>query len=177
MKVSGLFSATILLVLPSIASAAPATVTLYRRDCPTVETIEDWIKDNRPSVGENTIFYTAGAKQVQAENFAATLDEANYWGKVWQRSGQLPIWDEWLDECGAGPEQDKLFPRMGEALARRSSGTAYVIMVQGQAIQQFWLNNEYPYLKDRVRVIAVNADDFEDTKEYNESPFKRSIVF
>lgn len=38
------------------------------------------------------------------------------------------------------------------------------------------INNEYPYLKDRVKVIAVNADDFEDTKDYNENPFKRSIV-
>ena len=159
MKVSGFLSSAILLVLPSIAAAAPATNTLHRRDCPSVETIETWIKDNKHTVGENTVFYTAGAGSEQAQRFANTLDEGNYWGSVWSRPNELPIWFEWLEQCGVGEPQNALYPLMGEALARRSSGTAYVLMVEGKDLRAFWFDNEYPYLKDRVKVIAVNAED------------------
>jgi hypothetical protein len=46
---------------------------------------------------------------------------------------------------------------MGEALAKKSTGTSYVLMLKGQPINNFWKDNEYPSLKDRVKVIAINA--------------------
>ncbi|KAJ6781259.1 hypothetical protein PWT90_10244 [Aphanocladium album] len=167
MKFLSIFSAA-LVALPSIITAAPAPAlnTLHRRDCPSVETIQNWIKENA-QVGENTVFYTAGAKQDQAIAFANTLDNGQYWNKVF---GVKYL--DWLSECGAGAEQDKLFPRMGEALAKQSTGTAYVMMVKGRPIADFWKNYEYPSLKDNgVKVTAVNVDDFNDKKDYNEQPF------
>lgn len=152
---------TALLALPSIITAAPTPDDT----CPSVQTIQDWIKSNA-AVGANTVFYTAGAKQAQAATFAATLDGGQYWGKVF---GVKYL--DWLDECGSGAAQDKLFPRMGEALAKQSTGEAYVLMSKGRPIADFWKNYEYPSLKDRVKVTAVNADDFGDKKDYNEQPF------
>lgn len=170
MRISRLVPTAILLVLPSIVSAVPIAATLHRRDCPTVETIERWIDDNA-SVGENTVFYTAGAKQEQARQFSDTLDNGNYWNQVWGNQ-----WLDWLDECGTGAGQDDLFPRMGEALAKKSTGTAYVMMLKGQPLNDFWKNYEDPSLKDRVKITAVNAEDFNDQKDYMDMPFKRAIL-
>ncbi|KAF4454075.1 hypothetical protein F53441_3360 [Fusarium austroafricanum] len=170
MRFSNILSFALVLVTPTNVFGAPAN-TIHRRDCPNVRTIRDWIVDNA-SVGENTIFYTAGAKQEQAKAFAdQKVNNGNYWGKVFGDK-----WLDWLSECGPGSEQDKLFPRMGEALARESKGTAYVIMVKGNAIADFWKNNEFPYLNENgVKIIAVNAADFDDTKDYNGQPFKRVV--
>lgn len=171
MRFSNIISTAIFLVSPSIILAAPAGHRLQRRDCPSVATIQTWIQDNA-SVGENTIFYTAGAKQVQAEAFAGTVN-GQYWGKVF---GDRYL--DWLVECGAGAEQDNLFPRMGEALAKESKVTAYVLMLKGNPIADFWKNYEYPSLSaNGVKITAVNAEDFDDQKEYvHEQPFKRAII-
>ncbi|KAF5615413.1 hypothetical protein F52700_13383 [Fusarium sp. NRRL 52700] len=171
MRLCNIISLTLALIIPTTVLAAP-TNTLRRRDCPSVDTIREWIRNNA-KVGENTIFYTAEATQNHAKAFAEQkVTDGNYWGKVFADNKHL----DWLDECGAGPEQDKLFPRMGEALARDSSGTAYVIMVKGNEIKDFWKDNEYPYLKkNKVKVIAVNAANFDDQKDYDEKLFKRAI--
>ncbi|KAF9874448.1 hypothetical protein CkaCkLH20_08011 [Colletotrichum karsti] len=168
MRFSSIIATAICLVSPILAAPAGE---LHRRDCPSVDSIRDWIKDNA-KVGTNTVFYTAGAKQAQAEAFAATLDGGGqYWNKVF---GDQYL--DWLDECGPGAEQDKLFPRMGEALAKESSGTAYVMMVKGKPIADFWKNYEYPNLGN-AKIIAVNADDFNDKKDYvHDQPFKRAIL-
>ncbi|ENH71312.1 hypothetical protein FOC1_g10006169 [Fusarium oxysporum f. sp. cubense race 1] len=173
MRLSNILSLTLAFIAPATVLTAPAN-TLHRRDCPSVDTIRQWIRDNA-SVGENTIFYTAGAKQEQAKAFAEQkVTDGNYWGKVFDNNKYL----DWIEECGEGPEQDKLFPRMGEALARESSGTAYVIMIKGNAIANFWKDNEYPYLDENgVKIIAVNAENFDDQKDYNGQPFKRAIEF
>lgn len=171
MKFSNIISTAIFLVSPSIILAAPAGHKLHRRDCPSVETIQQWIQDNA-SVGENTIFYTAGAKQEQAKAFADTV-AGQYWGKVF---GDQYL--DWLGECGAGAEQDKLFPRMGEALAKESKTTAYVMMLKGKPIADFWKNYEYPTLNENgVKIIAVNTEDFNDKKDYvHDQPFKRAAI-
>ncbi|KAH9866807.1 hypothetical protein J1614_008500 [Plenodomus biglobosus] len=171
MRLSNIISAAILLISPSIISAAPTGHTLYRRDCPSVEAIQNWIQDNA-NVGENTVFYTAGAKQEQAKAFSDTID-GQYWNKVF---GDQYL--DWLEECGPGSEQDKLFPRMGEALAKESKTTAYVMMLKGRPIADFWRNYEYPSLKDNgVKIIAVNAEDFNDKKDYvHDQPFKRRLI-
>nr|RBQ84080.1 hypothetical protein FVER53263_13267 [Fusarium verticillioides] len=163
MRLSNIISIGLAFITPATVLAAPAN-TLHRRDCPSVDTIRQWIRDNA-NVGENTIFYTAGAKQEQAKAFAEQkVTDGNYWGKVFDNNKYL----DWIEECGEGPEQDKLFPRMGEALARESSGTAYVIMIKGNAIANFWKDNEYPYLDENgVKIIAVNAENFDDQKDYN----------
>ncbi|KAF5661365.1 hypothetical protein FCIRC_11844 [Fusarium circinatum] len=173
MRLSNIISLTLALISPATVLAAP-TSTLHRRDCPSVDTLRQWIRDNA-KVGENTVFYTAKATQDQAKAFAEQkVTDGTYWGKVFADNKYL----DWIVECGEGPEQDKLFPRMGEALARESSGTAYVIMVKGNKIEEFWENHEYPYLKEnKVKVIAVNSVDFDDQKDYNGNPFKRAIEF
>ncbi|KAF9775380.1 hypothetical protein IL306_006512 [Fusarium sp. DS 682] len=172
MRLSNIISISLAFLAPSTVLGAPSN-TIHRRDCPSVDTIREWIQDNA-SVGDNTVFYTAGAKQEQAKAFAEQkVDNGNYWGKVFGLK-----YLDWIEECGEGPEQDKLFPRMGEALARESTNTAYVIMVKGSAIANFWKDNEYPYLSENgVKIIAVNAEDFDDQKDYNGQPFKRAIQF
>jgi hypothetical protein len=172
MKLSSFIPTAILLLTSGIASAAPTK--LYRRACPTIETMGKWIDDNKPDFGPNTIFYTAGAGSRQAESFAPTLDPAGwYWGKVWFNEGkdengrQKP--DQgivWVGECDFGPPQEAVFPMMGQVLATKSTGTVYVIMNKGKPLNSFWKDNELPYLKD-VKIIAVNADDFDDQKEYD----------
>ena len=160
MRFSSIISTAIFLVSPSIILAAPAGHKLQRRDCPSVETIQTWIQDNA-SVGENSVFYTAGAKQEQAKAFSDTIN-GQYWNKVFGNK-----WLDWLDECGAGAEQDKLFPRMGEALAKESKTTAYVMMLKGNPPADFWKNYEYPSLNaNGVKITAVNAEDFNDKKDY-----------
>ncbi|KAF4499314.1 hypothetical protein FAGAP_4519 [Fusarium agapanthi] len=173
MRLSNIFCLTLALITPATVLAAPAN-TLHRRDCPSVDFIRQWIRDNA-KVGEDTIFYTAEATQDQAKAFSEQkVTDGNYWGKVFANNKYL----DWIVECGEGAEQDKLFPRMGEALARESSGTAYVIIVKGNEIKDFWKSNEYPYLKENdVKIIAVNSEDFDDQKDYNGQPVKRAIEF
>ncbi|KAG6981730.1 hypothetical protein FocnCong_v009489 [Fusarium oxysporum f. sp. conglutinans] len=174
MRLSNFLSLTLAFIAPATVLAAPAN-TLHRRDCPSVDTIRQWIRDNA-SVGENTIFYTAGAKQEQAKAFAEQKSQTVTTGaKSLTTTSTL----DWIEECGEGPEQDKAVPPNGrEALARESSGTAYVIMIKGNAIANFWKDNEYPYLDENgVKIIAVNAENFDDQKDYTGQHFKRAIEF
>ncbi|KAF2128254.1 hypothetical protein P153DRAFT_398096 [Dothidotthia symphoricarpi CBS 119687] len=101
------------------------------------------------------------AEQDQASAFAKTTN-GEYKNRVF---GNKSL--DWIDERGTGAEQDILFLRMGEALAKQATTTAYVLMLAGQSIANFWQNHEYSSLdEDGVNVIAVSALDFNDQKTY-----------
>lgn len=55
---------------------------------------------------------------------------------------------------------------MGEVLAKKSKTTAYVVMLKEKSITNSWKNYEYSSLVENdVKIIAVNAENFNDTKE------------
>ncbi|KAI1498684.1 hypothetical protein F5X99DRAFT_411862 [Biscogniauxia marginata] len=108
-----------------------------RGECPSVETIQDWLRKNT-KVGDKTVFYTNPVSSQMALNYANAI----------------------------GPEQDKLTARMAQALAKESKGEAFIMMQKGKAIppNYIWLKDEYPNLKGRVKVTAVNYLDVNDKK-------------
>ncbi|KAI0406622.1 hypothetical protein F4802DRAFT_556802 [Xylaria palmicola] len=150
--------------IPDVAGLKSALgvrgVTLEARgECPSVQDIRDWLKGK---VGDKTVFYTQPASNQDAKNYAQQVG-GNYWGSVYNQGIML----DWLQICGPGPEQDKLTPRMAEALALESTGEAFVMMQRGAPLppNTIWLNNEYPNLAGRVKVTAVNNQNVNEKFE------------
>ena len=114
MKLLAIFATGITLI--SSISAAPASLPsdlqVRGKECPSVKDIEDWIKADRQQVGARTVFYTKPAETREAQIYAGTIG-AEFWGSVFDDKKQLYTW---FEECGVGDEQNKLFPRMSEAL-------------------------------------------------------------
>jgi hypothetical protein len=180
MKLSALFAAGIALFSYTTAAPAgpssdlitpvpspkghPAILTARTGVCPSLSTIETYAKTR---VSTNTVFYTGSASAQQASNFAATLEPK---GVTYSDAFPHEQFLAWIDECGVGPEQDKLVPRMSEALALATRGTAYVLLPAGQAIdpKKIWSTAEYPALqKNGVEVWAVNSKDVSQKKKYD----------
>ncbi|KAF7858935.1 hypothetical protein EAF04_008976 [Stromatinia cepivora] len=153
MKFFAAFLAGVTLI--SSITAAPTTsfgLEVRAKQCPSVDTIEKWVKENT-KVGAKTVFYTGTATNQNAKDYAAKIG-GEFWGSVYPTNQFL----DWIDECGEGPEQDKLVPRMAQALAQATTGHAYVMLPRGQALApgSVWMQNEWPALRGRVSVTAVN---------------------
>ncbi|KAI9640593.1 hypothetical protein NHQ30_010892 [Ciborinia camelliae] len=160
MKFFTAFTAGITLIA-TVAAAPAISFDLEARgkQCPDVQTIENWIKHNS-KVGAKTVFYTGTATNQNAKDYAAHIG-GEYWGSVFPNTQFL----DWIDECGVGPEQDKLVPRMAQALAQATTGHAYILLPRGSTLApgSIWMQNEYPALQGRVPVTAVNPLDISQT--------------
>lgn len=140
MKLPSLFALFVCTVSLPAAFTAPTSPDLHRRACPSVEDIEIWINANT-DVGAKTIFYTAGAKSENARAFQAE-NGGHYWGEIFGDK-----WLEWIGECGEGDEKNKLFPRMGEALAKCTTSNAFVLMSKGEEAHDFVSNTQISLFK------------------------------
>ncbi|KAA8565480.1 hypothetical protein MFRU_006g00630 [Monilinia fructicola] len=155
MKFFTAFTAVITLI-SSVAAAPTISSDLETRanECPSVETIENWVRTHT-RVGAKTVFYTGTtATNQNAKDYAATIG-GEYWGSVYPTDQFL----DWIEECGVGVEQNKLVPRMAQALAQATTGQAYVLFRRGEVLApgSVWMQNEWPALQGRVPVTAVNA--------------------
>lgn len=158
--------------------------------CPSADTMAAWVKSN--SKHDVHIFYTGSANTQNARALAAALAkqspsvDAGYFSTVFMANTKLQEsgYFKWLDDCGGKAcEQQLVIPRMSEALAKASTGKAYLLIKEGDTIDhtKIWYTAEYPALKkNNVEVIMVNSGtaDFEthlQTKKYDGvSPVKFS---
>ncbi|KAL7622190.1 hypothetical protein AAE478_007693 [Parahypoxylon ruwenzoriense] len=133
-----------------------------RAGCPSVEDIQAWLRQNT-QIGEKTVFYTGTAGNRDAQNYANAIG-GHFWGNIYSTGQQL----DWLGECGPGPEQDKLIPRMAAAMAKEARGETFVMINKGDSVRSasIWMTAEYPNLKGRVKVTAVNPRNHNDKKEW-----------
>ncbi|KAI1803095.1 hypothetical protein F4811DRAFT_526555 [Daldinia bambusicola] len=98
--------------------------------CPTVDQIRTWIKDQGHQL-DKTVFYTKpSSTNRDAMNYANKIN-GKFWGNIYPNDQYY----EWLGDCGPGPAQDDLAPRMSEALARETTGSAYILLKKGSAPQ------------------------------------------
>ncbi|KAJ4470238.1 hypothetical protein J3R30DRAFT_3241035, partial [Lentinula aciculospora] len=113
--------------------------------CPETETIVEYLKENT-NIGPNTVFYTSPISAAQAGAIAKQLTPpGNFYSNLITSEMQL----QWLEECGPGPEQDKLVPRISEAIALASSDIAYLVIEEGTEPKDtsIWVKYEFPALK------------------------------
>ncbi|KAJ8062757.1 hypothetical protein OCU04_008016 [Sclerotinia nivalis] len=129
------------------------------KQCPSVDTIEKWVKKNT-KVGAKTVFHNEMVIVQNAKNYAAEVG-GEFWGSVYSQSQ----FRHWIKECGEGDEQDKLLPRMHQALAQATTGQAYLMLAKGQAPApgSYWMQHEWPALQGRVPVTAVNPSKVSET--------------
>ncbi|KAI0122300.1 hypothetical protein F4814DRAFT_205386 [Daldinia grandis] len=141
--------------------------------CPTVDQIRTWIR-NQGITLDKTVFYTSpSSTNRDAMNYANRIN-GKFWGNVYPNDQYY----EWLGDCGPGPAQDDLAPRMSEALARETTGEAYVLLKKGTTPrpQSVFMIYEYPNLN--VKVYAVNPEDPDETKEWTPGTnWKRAVPF
>ncbi|KAB8293765.1 hypothetical protein EYC80_009250 [Monilinia laxa] len=174
MKFFTTFTAIITLI-SSVAAAPTISSGLEARakEFPSVETIENWVKTNT-RVGGKTVFYTGTtATNQNAKDYAATIG-GEYWGSVYPTNQFL----DWIEECGEGVEQNKLVPRMAQALAQATTGQAYILLRRGEVLTP-GMQTERPALQGRVPVTAVNVLKVSETLS-NWTPnshFKRDSAF
>ncbi|CAN8096914.1 unnamed protein product [Discula destructiva] len=87
----------------------------------------------------------------------------------------------WLDECGTKAcEQDLLIPRMSEALAKASTGVAYVMIKEGDLMdpKKIWSTAEYPALKaNSVEAWAVNSGTTDFTTHLQKKEYDGTTKF
>ncbi|QSZ36172.1 hypothetical protein DSL72_007297 [Monilinia vaccinii-corymbosi] len=111
--------------------------------------------------GAKTVFYTGTTTTNQnAKDYAAAID-GKYCGFVYPTKQML----NWLEECGVSVEQNKLIPRMAQALAQATTGQAYLLLRRGEVLapDSVWMQDEWPALQDRVPITAVNTLEASDT--------------
>ncbi|KAI1478911.1 hypothetical protein K445DRAFT_364862 [Daldinia sp. EC12] len=141
--------------------------------CPTVKQISDWIESKGHHL-DKTVFYTSPySTNRDAMNYANEIG-GKFWGNIYPNDQYY----EWLGDCGPGPAQDDLAPRMSEALARKTTGSAYVMLKKGTAPRpdSVFMKYEYPNLK--VKVYAVNPEDHNEKKEWTPgTSWKRAVPF
>jgi len=157
----------------ALTSAVPvnnlqtARRTIFARACPTVTDLVPHLQAR--GLGGNTVFYTKPMTNQQAQAFAATLHPPG------QGFFSLVSFDDrmaWIDQCNEpGPgqnkegEQNKLTPRISQALAQGATGTAYILISAGADINapgSIWGNVEFPTLQRNpaiTEVIRVDAAD------------------
>jgi len=119
------------LAAPSSSSSSTSShghIEARAGECPSVETIQEWLRGNT-GIGERSVFYTGSASNEQAKNYAAKVG-GQYWGSLFPQDKFF----DWIDECGTGPEQDKLVPRMAEAMAKESYGEAFVLLPKNEPV-------------------------------------------
>ncbi|KAI2775244.1 hypothetical protein F4815DRAFT_487464 [Daldinia loculata] len=141
--------------------------------CPTVDQIRAWIR-NEGLVLDKTVFYTSpSSTNRDAMNYANKIN-GKFWGNVYPNDQYY----DWLGECGPGTAQDDLAPRMSEALARETTGSAYILLKKGTTPrpESVFMVYEYPNLN--VKVYAVNPEDPDETKEWTPGTnWKRAVPF
>ncbi|KAI8963467.1 hypothetical protein F5Y11DRAFT_319357 [Daldinia sp. FL1419] len=141
--------------------------------CPTVDEIRDWIRNNGHHL-DKTVFYTSpSSSNRDAMNYANKIN-GKFWGNVYPNQQYY----DWLGDCGPGSAQDDLAPRMSEALARETTGSAYILLKKGTAPRpnSVFMVNEYPNLN--VKVYAVNPEDLDEKKEWTPGTnWKRAVPF
>ncbi|KAJ4470239.1 hypothetical protein J3R30DRAFT_3738390 [Lentinula aciculospora] len=121
--------------------------------CPSSETIADYLKQHT-KIGPNTVFYSSPVPAAQAGAVAQQLNpQGNYFSNLITSEMQL----QWLEECGPGPEQDKLTPRISKAIALASSGTAYLVIEQDKQPKStsIWMKDEFPTLQRNEQITEV----------------------
>ncbi|KXJ84664.1 hypothetical protein Micbo1qcDRAFT_181457 [Microdochium bolleyi] len=150
------------------AATAAAPRSLFRHpkrddeEYPSEEYIDKWVTDNG-AVGDSTVFYTAGADSAQANAFAGEVG-----GKAWSLVYDPDMQENWSGSCYDNPDEGReVINRMGQVLAKHSTGTTCVLMKPGNAPRAFWLWEEYPVLAGKgITITPVNADDTSKRKTY-----------
>jgi hypothetical protein len=97
--ITGVALLSSVLALPTLSTSNSSALEA-RAQCPDVQTIVDWLKDNS-KVGAKTVFYSAGATNQDAKTYAGHIG-AEYYGSafpnhqfrkwIWYlRGGYFPI--------------------------------------------------------------------------------------
>ncbi|PGH14317.1 hypothetical protein AJ79_03139 [Helicocarpus griseus UAMH5409] len=139
----------------SAVLAAPSKHPFEKREdkCPSLETLVDFVGDK--GFGENTVFYTYPGKDSEAVKFAKT--ECN--SKTFVDLTKDMKYINWMKECAADATARKqLFRRASQAMARKATGVAFLILPKGAVPDKtsVWWEVEYPELLRRnIGVIGV----------------------
>ena len=166
-------------VLVAFAGGAPATAApvsdlqtaerkIFARACPAVNDLVPQLKAK--GLAGNTIFYTKPVPARQASGFAGSLHPIGQgFFSLVSSNQQL----DWIDQCnvvGAGQnapaEQNKLVPRISQALAQGATGTAYILISAGADINApgtIWGTIEFPTLQRNSAITQVIRVDPENT--------------
>jgi len=151
--------------LGTLSSASPVGGIEYARApdaCPSTAEIATYLKQHT-KVGDNTVFYSAPVPSRQASDFAKTKHGHSYPDLI-----NNEILFHFLDLCGHTPaEQDKLIPRISEAIAEASTGTAYVLISGKQPPKEgsIWVKVEFPALKRNHNIHEVIQHDVDHGHE------------
>lgn len=149
------------LTVAAPVDASGYDTVLYRRvgQCPSIDTIRQHFRGH---MSTNTVFYTSPASHIEASGVAAGLQPAaSYFGSLVSN----PQYLDWITECGPGPEQDKLAPRISIALAREAKGTAYLVTRGAVKATSIWTLYEFPAVQRNAGISHVYQYDL-GTKEY-----------
>lgn len=190
MKFLSTVAQALLLALPLSVDASPVDIKkglsarsaayksqLVRRDCPSQETIDDYII-NYGGVGPSTVFYTATDGEDdeldKVQKFAGDVG-----GKWFESAVSEDQRERWEEECS---DEDLLAnvvaKRISIAIAKLATGTTYVLLGKNDiSSESTWVKDEYPILKDKsgVNIVAVNLEDFEEKQDpykAHENPWK-----
>ncbi|KAH7012572.1 uncharacterized protein B0I36DRAFT_355968 [Microdochium trichocladiopsis] len=89
-------------------------------------------------------------------------------GKAWSLVYDPDMQENWSGSCYDNPDEGReVINRMGQVLAKHSTGTTYVLMKPGNAPRAFWLREEYPVLAGKgITITTVNEDDTSKRKTY-----------